>query len=72
MIKISENFKLLQTPLAAVMLPTVTLKKASERGEVELNTLIEKIKELIKTYQFQNKNSSLPAILLKIFFKKYF
>ena len=50
MIKISENFKLLQTPLAAVMLPTVTLKKASERGEVELNTLIEKIKELIKTY----------------------
>ena len=28
MIKISDNFKLLQTPLAAVMLPTVTLKKA--------------------------------------------
>ena len=50
MVKISENFKLLQTPLAAVMLPTVTLKKASERGEVELNTLIEKIKEIIKTY----------------------
>ena len=50
MIKISEKFKLLQTPLAAVMLPTVTLKKASERGEVELNTLIEKIKEIIKTY----------------------
>ena len=50
MIKISDNFKLLQTPLAAVMLPTVTLKKASERGEVELNTLIEKIKEIIKTY----------------------
>jgi len=50
MAKISENFKLLQTPLAAVMLPTVTLKKASERGEVELNTLIEKIKKIIKTY----------------------
>lgn len=50
MIKISDNFKLLQTPLAAVMLPTVTLRKASERGEVELNTLIEKIKEIIKTY----------------------
>ena len=50
MIKISDNFRLLQTPLAAVMLPTVTLKKASERGEVELNTLIEKIKEIIKTY----------------------
>lgn len=50
MVKISEKFKLLQTPLAAVMLPTVTLKKASERGEVELNTLIEKIKEIIKTY----------------------
>jgi len=50
MIKISDNFKLLQTPLAAVMLPTVTLKKASERGEVELNILIEKIKEIIKTY----------------------
>ncbi|QQB74517.1 PAS domain-containing protein [Fusobacterium canifelinum] len=50
MIKISNNFKLLQTPLLAVMLPTVTLKKASEKGEVELNTLIEKIKEIIKTY----------------------
>ena len=50
MVKISENFKLLQTPLAAVMLPTVTLKKASERGEVELDTLIEKIKEIIKSY----------------------
>ena len=50
MVKISENFKLLQTPLAAVMLPTVTLKKASERGEVELDILIEKIKEIIKSY----------------------
>ncbi|WP_158392947.1 MULTISPECIES: PAS domain-containing protein [Fusobacterium] len=50
MVKISEKFKLLQTPLLAVMLPTTTLKKASERGEVELDTLIEKIKELIKTY----------------------
>lgn len=36
MIKISDNFKLLQTPLSAVILPTVTLKKASERGGVEL------------------------------------
>ena len=50
MVKISDNFKLLQTPLSAVILPTVTLKKASERGGVELNTLIEKIKEIIKTY----------------------
>lgn len=50
MVKISEKFKLLQTPLLAVMLPSTTLKKASERGEVELDTLIEKIKEIIKTY----------------------
>ncbi|ERT44105.1 hypothetical protein HMPREF1539_00165 [Fusobacterium nucleatum CTI-2] len=50
MVKISDNFKLLQTSLSAVILPTVTLKKASERGGVELNTLIEKIKEIIKTY----------------------
>ena len=51
LVKISENFKLLQTPLAAIMLPKVTLQKASERGEVELNTLIEKIKLLIKDYK---------------------
>ena len=51
LVKISENFKLLQTPLAAIMLPKVTLQKASERGEVELNTLIEKIKLLIKEYK---------------------
>ena len=50
MVKISENFKLLQTPLAAVMLPTVTLKKASERSGVALDELIIKIKDLIKTY----------------------
>ena len=50
MVKISENFKLLQTPLAAVMLPTVTLKKASERSGVPLDELIIKIKDLIKTY----------------------
>ena len=48
MVKISEKFKLLQTPLLAVMLPSTTLKKSSERGEVELDTLIEKIKEIIK------------------------
>ena len=50
MIKISERFKKLQGPLAAVMLPKATLEKVSEKGDIDLNTLIEKIKELIKTY----------------------
>ena len=50
MIKISERFKILQGPLAAVMLPKATLEKVSEKGDIDLNTLIEKIKELIKTY----------------------
>ena len=50
MIKISEKFKILQGPLAAVMLPKATLEKVSEKGDIDLNTLIEKIKELIKTY----------------------
>ena len=49
MIKISERFKILQGPLAAVMLPKATLEKVSEKGDIDLNTLIEKIKELIKT-----------------------
>ena len=50
MIKISERFKILQGPLAAVMLPKATLEKVSEKGDIDLDTLIEKIKELIKTY----------------------
>ena len=50
MIKISEKFKILQGPLAAVMLPKATLEKVSEKGDIDLDTLIEKIKELIKTY----------------------
>ena len=50
MIKISERFKILQGPLAAVMLPKATLEKVSEKGDIDLNILIEKIKELIKTY----------------------
>ena len=50
MIKISERFKILQGPLATVMLPKATLEKVSEKGDIDLNTLIEKIKELIKTY----------------------
>ena len=50
MIKISERFKILQGPLATVMLPKATLEKVSEKGDIDLDTLIEKIKELIKTY----------------------
>ncbi len=49
--KISENFKMLNTPLGRVMATKATIKIMSERGEVELETLIRKLKELIESHK---------------------
>lgn len=43
--EISPKFKMLKTPLARIMLPKATIKIASERTGVELNTLIAEIKK---------------------------
>ena len=45
--EISPKFKMLKTPLARIMLPKATIKIASERTGVELNTLIAEIKRRI-------------------------
>ena len=45
MAEISPKFKMLKTPLARIMLPKATIKIASERTGVELNTLIAEIKK---------------------------
>ena len=46
--EISPKFKMLKTPLARIMLPKATIKIASERTGVELNTLIAEIKKRIE------------------------
>ena len=43
--EISPKFKMLKTPLARIMLPKATIKIASERTGIELNTLIAEIKK---------------------------
>ena len=46
--EISPKFKMLKTPLARIMLPKATIKIASERTGVELNTLIAEIKRRLE------------------------
>ena len=46
--EISPKFKMLKTPLARIMLPKATIKIASERTGVELNTLIAEIKKRLE------------------------
>ncbi|MDO5734306.1 MAG: PAS domain-containing protein [Eubacteriales bacterium] len=46
--ELNPKFKMLQTPLARVMLPKATLRAMSERSGMELDSLIAGIQELIK------------------------
>ena len=48
MARISPKFKLLQTPLARVMLPRVKIADISARSGMEVSTLIAAIKEQIE------------------------
>lgn len=45
---INDNFKMLKTPLARVMIPKATLAMMSERGNMDLDLLISKLQELIR------------------------
>lgn len=47
MIEINPKFKLLKTPLARVMLPKATIRMMSERSGMQIDELIQKIKELV-------------------------
>ncbi|WP_282918331.1 DUF438 domain-containing protein [Porphyromonas macacae] len=50
LVNINERFGFLQSPLAKVILPKATLGLASKYGEIPYDTLVDKIKELIKRY----------------------
>ena len=47
--QINEKFAMLKTPLAKVMLPSATIKKMAEKSGMNLEELLEKLKELIKS-----------------------
>ena len=49
-IKVNNKFKLLHTPLAKVMLGKADLSMMSEKADMDVDVLIEKLKELIASH----------------------
>lgn len=49
LVKINEKFAMLKTPLAKIMLPNATIRKMAEKSEMNLEELLIKLKELIKS-----------------------
>lgn len=49
-IKVNDKFKLLHTPLAKVMLGKADLSMMSEKADMDVDVLIEKLKELIASH----------------------
>lgn len=49
-IKVNDKFKLLNTPLANVMLGKADLSMISEKADMDVDVLIEKLKELIASH----------------------
>ena len=49
-IKVNDKFKLLHTPLANVMLGKADLSMMSEKADMDVDVLIEKLKELIASH----------------------
>lgn len=47
---INPKFAMLKTPIAKVMIPVATVKMMSERSDMPLEELIDKLKKLIATY----------------------
>lgn len=47
MVEVHPNFKLLQTPLANLMLPKATLAMLSERSGLSFDELVEKIRAIL-------------------------
>ena len=46
--RLSDRFKVLNTPLARIMMPKATVKIMSERAEVDLDTLLRELREYFK------------------------
>ncbi|WP_454959861.1 hypothetical protein [Filifactor alocis] len=49
-IKVNDKFKLLHTPLANVMLGKADLSMMGEKADMDVDVLIEKLKELIASH----------------------
>lgn len=49
-IKVNDKFKLLHTPVAKVMLGKADLSMMSEKADMDVDVLIEKLKELIASH----------------------
>lgn len=50
LVQISPKFKMLQTPMAKVILPVATIKIMSERADIQAEELIAKLNQLIDNY----------------------
>lgn len=50
-IKINDKFKLLHTPLAKIMMGKVDLSMMSEKNGMDVDVVIEKLKELIASHK---------------------
>lgn len=51
LIKISDKFKLLNSPLGKIMLNKVNIEDISKRSGIDIDTIIAKANELIKNHQ---------------------
>lgn len=49
--KISDKFKLINSPLGKIMLNKVNIEDISKRSGIDIDTIIAKAKELIKNHQ---------------------
>ena len=47
LVRLRPNFKMLNTPLARIMIPKATVAMMSERGEIALDELIQAMKKMI-------------------------
>lgn len=51
LIKISDKFKMLNSPLGKIMLNKVNIQDISRRSGIDVDTIIAKANELIKNHQ---------------------
>lgn len=51
LIKISDKFKLINSPLGKIMLNKVNIEDISKRSGIDIDTIIAKAHELIKNHQ---------------------
>ncbi|AMK15634.1 DUF1858 domain-containing protein [Methanobrevibacter olleyae] len=54
LVKISPKFKMLKTPIAKVMMRKVDISKMSKISEIDVNTIITKLNELIESHNNEN------------------